>query len=230
MALPQKKSDNKSLKRLLLVIFLGILFFIGYKIYYRYSSYHAIERFDYPIAKQIDENYYDQAALYQYKNDAVTLSKMARELWIGHRIDVLKPDANMCKKAYPDYLSYKILLEKVKATENNLISSKELKDTEGLNNASIEAILKNDFTIGAYYTSLDARHAYDFLKGKNVNKNSAPAEVWELQKLLNYNDYTILIDGKYNTETDSALTDFQQNNNLFPSHSCNDITLDKMIK
>jgi hypothetical protein len=39
----------------------------------------------------------------------------------------------------------------------------------------------------------DKMAAYDFLKGKNISAASKKNEIWELQKLLNANDYNLSI-------------------------------------
>ena len=230
MALPQKKKDNGSLKKVMLFLFLVLLGFGIYKIYYSYTNYSHVERLDYKIAPTIDENYFDKIELATYKNNAIALSKMARELWIEHRIDVSEKNPDVCKKGSLAYQEYLLLFNQTKTIEQKLTSSKELKNNESLNNSAIKEILENDYTIGVYYTQNEARQSYNFLKGKNTRKGSAPAEIWELQKLLNYKEFDITVDGIFNIQTDSALVSFQKSNNLYPSHICDDITLEKLAE
>ena len=110
-----------------------------------------------------------------------------------------------------------------------LSESKDLKD-QGLGNDVIEAILDKGITIGAVENERDKMAGYEFLKGKNVNTHSPKNEVWEMQKLLNVNDYNISINGIFDLATDSALFDFQKTNNIYPSHICDDMTLKKLAE
>jgi peptidoglycan hydrolase-like protein with peptidoglycan-binding domain len=101
---------------------------------------------------------------------------------------------------------------------------------QGLTNDDIRIVLDKDITIGAVENEKDKMAAYEFLRGKNVSASSKPNEIWELQKLLNANDYNLSINGVYDASTDSALLDFQKDNNLYPAHMCDDLTLKKLAE
>jgi peptidoglycan hydrolase-like protein with peptidoglycan-binding domain len=68
------------------------------------------------------------------------------------------------------------------------------------------------------------------LKDKNVGVGSRPEDIWVVQRLLNYNEYKIPIDGIYNKITDSAVSHFQRNSNLYESHRVDNFTLEKLTE
>ncbi len=200
-------------------------------IYHRYEKhkrYENISRFDYFSKDSIDYNYYDQGALHTYLENCQTLTDIAKSLWLKDGIDVLAT-----KEAYGEAQSrinrYQRLLRYTQVLEEKLVQSQDMKD-QGLTNEDIKIILDKDITIGAVENEKDKMAAYDYLRGKNVSSTSRPNEIWELQKLLNANDYNLTIHGIYDAATDSALLDFQKENNIYPSHSCDDVTLRKLAE
>jgi hypothetical protein len=196
--------------------------------YSQHKKYENISRFDYLPKDSIDYCYYDPSTLATYLDNCDQLTDMAKALWLKDGIDV-----SNTKNAYGESQSkinrYNSLLRYTRLLEAKLSESKDLKD-QGLGNDVIEAILDKGITIGAVENERDKMADYEFLKGKNVSAHSPPNEIWELQKLLNANDYNINIDGVFNPSTDSALLDFQHSNNIYPSHSCDDITLKKLAE
>lgn len=212
-----------------------ILFFIvalaGAGIYHRYEQhkrYENISRFDYFSKDSIDYNYYDQSVLRTYLENCQTLTDIAKTLWLKEGIDVTKTT-----QAFGEDQSrinrYTRLLRHTRVLEEKLVQSQDMKD-QSLTNEEIKIILDKDLTIGAVENEKDKMAAYDYLKGKNVSSTSRPSEIWELQKLLNANDYNLTINGIYDASTDSALLDFQKENNIYPSHSCDDVTLRKLAE
>jgi hypothetical protein len=166
--------------------------------------------------------------LQTYLNNCNRLTDLAKTLWLKDGVDVLT-----AKEGYGEIQSkinqYNSILNYTKIIETKLTESKDLKD-QGLTNDVIEIILDKGITVGAVENEKDKMAAYEFLKGKNVNVGSRANEVWEMQKLLNSNDYKIPIDGIFNKITDSALVSFQKSNNLYPSHVCDDVTLKKLAE
>jgi hypothetical protein len=218
------------LPRLAKLFFFALLLLIlaGW-VYHRYNvhkRYENISRFDYLPKDSIDYSFYDQQALATYLNNCSRLGDMAKTIWLKSGVDV-----HQNKAGYGETQSkinrYNALLKYTKILEGKLSESRDLKD-QGLDNEVIEAILDKGITIGAVENERDKNAAYDFLKGKNVSAQSPANEIWELQKLLNANDYNIAINGIFNAATDSALLDFKKSNNLYPAHICDDMTLKKL--
>lgn len=203
----------------------------GSLVYHRYEQhrrYENISRFDYFSKDSIDYNYYDQATLRIYLDNCQTLTDIAKALWLKDGIDV-----TTSTKRYGEVQSrinrYHRLLRYTQALEEKLVQSRDMKD-QGLTNEDIRIVLDKDITIGAVENEKDKMAAYDYLKGKNISGSSKPNEIWELQKLLNANDYNLTINGIYDAATDSALIDFQKENNIYPSHTCDDVTLRKLAE
>jgi hypothetical protein len=214
-----------------LVIFLVLVILIGSWGYHRYSlhkRYDNISRFDYLPKDSIDYSYYDRTVLSTYLDNCNKLTDLAKTLWLKNGIDI-----HTAKTGYGETQSrinrYQSLLNYTKILESKLTESKDLKD-QGLGNDMIEVILEKGITIGAVENERDKITAYEFLKGKNVSPHSAKNEIWEMQKLLNANDYNVGINGVFDAATDSALYDFQRSNNIYPSHICDDITLKKLAE
>lgn len=216
---------------LLLFLVLILLAFAGIKVFHRYQQhrlYENISRFDYFSHDSIDYNYYDQTTLRIYLDNCQVLTDIAKTLWLRDGIDVTKTkSAN--GEAQSRINRYYRLLSYTRTLEDKLIQSQDMKN-QGLTNEDIRIILDRDITIGAVESEKDKMAAYDYLKGKNVCNTSKPNEIWELQKLLNANDYNLTINGIYDASTDSALLDFQKENNIYPSHSCDDMTLRKLVE
>ena len=219
---------KNSLRTLLTLGLLVLIAVFVYRKYQEHNRYDHISRLDYLPYENIDYNFYDQPVVQAYLNNCNRLTDMRKATWLTDGVDIQN-----AKEGYGEVQSkinqYKSLLSYTKVLESKLIESKDLKD-QGLTNDMIEMILDKGITIGAVENERDKMAACDFLKGKNVSAGSKPTEIWELQKLLNSNDYKISINGVFSGATDSALVDFQNSNNLYPSHVCDDITLRKLAE
>ena len=214
------------------LIFVSLILLIvglwGYNKYSHHKKYENISRFDYLPKDSLDYSYFDQGTLATYLDNCDRLTDMAKTLWLKNGVDV-----TTTKTGFGEIQSkidhYNSMLKYTKLLEEKLSESKDLKD-QGLNNDIIETILDKGITIGAVENEKDKLDGYEFLKGKNVSAHSPSNEIWEMQKLLNANDYNININGVFDASTDSALLDFQKANNLYPSHVCDDITLKKLAE
>jgi hypothetical protein len=216
------------LKSVFIVLALFAIGTVAYHKYSEYKRYQNISRFDYLPGDSIDYAYYDQAVLNTYLANCNKLSDLAKAIWLDGGIDI---HANQTGhgKVRSEINQYKSLLKYTNLLEDRLSESKDLKD-QGLSNDVIEMVLDKGITVGAVENEKDKIAGYDFLKGKNVSLHSPPNEIWELQKLLNANDYNISINGVFDLATDSALLDFQRTGNLYPSHVCDDLTLRKLTE
>lgn len=215
-------------KLLFVLLLLTIISTWGYHRYTMHKRYEHISRFDYLPKDSIDYSYYDRTTLSTYLDNCNKLTDLAKTLWLKNGIDIHnagKADG----EAQSRINRYHSLLYYTKILEAKLSESKDLKD-QGLGNDMIEVIIEKGITVGAVENDRDKQAAYEFLKGKNVSSHSAKNEIWEMQKLLNENDYNVSISGEFDTSTDSALYDFQKSNNIYPSHVCDDITLKKLVE
>jgi hypothetical protein len=207
-----------------LIFTLLVLVIIGSWGYHRYTvhkRYENISRFDYLPMDSIDYSYYDQATLTTYLDNCTKLTDLAKTLWLKNGVDIYT-----AKTGYGEIQSginrYNSLLKYTKNLEAKLSESKDLKE-QGLGNDVIEAILDKGITVGAVENERDKMAGCEFLKGKNVSLRSPKSEIWEMQKLLNANDYNININGIFDASTDSALLDFQKSNNILAVHGIESI-------
>ena len=205
------RSPVKIILVLLLITLAGLCIWHRYQVHKRYEN---ISRFDYMSKDSIDYNYYDQAVLHTYLDNCAKLTDIAKALWLKDGIEI-----STTQKGYGEIQSrinhYNDLLRYTKSLEDKLTQSQDMKD-QGLTNDDIALILEKDITIGAVENEKDKMAAYEFLKGKNVSASSKKNEIWELQKLLNANDYNLSINGVFDASTDSALFEFQKENNIYP--------------
>lgn len=219
---------SRPAKLIFTVLIVLIIAAWGYHRYTMHKRYENISRFDYLPNDSIDYNFYDQNALATYLDNCNDLTSMAKTTWLKNGVDI-----RTAKTGYGEIQSkinrYNALLRYTKVIEARMAESRDLRE-QGLGNEEIEAILDKGITIGAVENERDKMAAYDFLKGRNVSAHSPKNEIWELQKLLNANDYNINISGVFDAATDSALLDFQKSNNLYPSPSCDDMTLKKLAE
>lgn len=222
-----KKKSNNIRNVLFLILSIVVVWYVANK-YLQHKKYENIARFDKLPSEAIDASFYDQNQVKLYMQNCKQLTDLAKILWLKNGIDVLK-DEEAFGEAESKLNAYHALAKLNETLEIHLKESKELK-AQGLSNDDIAEILNKGLTIGAYQIEKDKQAAYEFLKGKNVNRTSPADQVWEMQKLLNANEYIIPIDGIFNSITDSALVDYQSKNNLYPSHSCNDVTLIHLVK
>jgi hypothetical protein len=225
-SLPKKKSNPTRN-----ILFAAIIIIVGVVIYSRYAGhkrYDHISRLDYVANDSIDYNYYNQQVLSQYLVQCQRLTSIAKSLWLRNGIDIHLDTAAYGEAQSQIYL-YRSTLRYTLSLENRLKESTDLKQ-QGMSNEQIEKIQANGYTIGALQADNDKHAAFELLKGKNIGAGAKPNEIWELQKLLNQNDYKIIIDGIYSLSTDSALSDFQRTYNIYPSHTCDDLTLSKLVE
>ncbi|MFN8278063.1 MAG: peptidoglycan-binding domain-containing protein [Chitinophagales bacterium] len=221
------QADNSFLRTIFIAGFI-IAALYGYHRFSQHNRYENISRFDYLPNPKIDYLYYDRDMLRTYLENCQKLTDLGKTLWLRSEIDVTKTkkafgEAQTLINQYQQVWQYNHILE------TRLIESKDLKE-QGLTDQVIEVILNKGVTVGAVQEEQDKLAAYDFLKGKNAGARSGPAEIWQVQMLLNANDYPIHPTGQFDATTDSSLTDFQRMNNLYPSHVCDDITLKRLVE
>jgi Putative peptidoglycan binding domain len=221
-------NTSKAITWIIGLILIIALMSYGYSRYTRHQRYSQLAQYDYVPSALIDYSYYDKQVLQTYYTNCDRLTEIAHEVWMKHGIDVRK-ERKETDGIQSSIHRYQSMLVYTKQIEARLVESQDLK-TQGLSNEVIELVLDKGITIGAVEAEKDKMAALQYLKGKNVGLSSKPAEIWELQKLLNANEYNIAINGIYNPATDSALSDFQLTHGLYVSHSCDDITLMKLAE
>lgn len=216
------------MKKILIVlglIFLGIYGYGKYQDYERYNS----EAISYTSDKAINKNHYNQQLVLNYREAIEDLNGFVKLKWFTEGIDVLKPEEGDIKtenavNIYGDKLSL------VKFYEEQLIESNKLKE-KGLSPESIKAVFENKKSpnqIAKEEQKNLLRRLYE--KSSDLNNRVSGEMVFEIQKLLVSKGYGIVIDGKYRQETQQAVKDFEQKNNLFPDGKIDLLVFEKLLE
>jgi len=212
------------MKKILIVlglIFLGIYGYGKYQDYERYNS----EAIEYSSGKDINENHYDQQLVLNYRKAIEDVNGFVK---FANGIDVLKPEKdNLEAETAVSVYGEKISL--VKFYEEKLIESNTLKE-KGLSPEDIKAVFENKKNPDQIVKEEQKDLLRSLFERSNISNNRANGEiVYEIQKLLVSKGYEILIDGKYRQETQQAIKDFEQKNNLFPDGKIDLLVFEKLL-
>lgn len=221
--LPTKKKSSP-LKTFAIVVILGILLFFLYKQIRHYQRTAHLMDVLVLNNDSIDYNYHDKELLHTYISEAAQYNKIAQHLWMEKGINPKKIEGDKVSAAQLQATSLlkSIQLKEIKLKESTLLKS------IGLGDDDIHIIQEKDITPGVLIEAKEKEKFSALLKGKNVGVGSRPEDIWIAQKLINYHEYNIPVDGIYNYITDSAVSDFQVRNGLFKSHKVDDFTLEKL--
>lgn len=220
---PSKKSSTTGK-----IVMLLILVLVGWWIYTLIRDYNRVQKLSevlYFQSDSIDMAYHDPELLYQYLHEVKQYNLLSEEIWLKDGVNI---------KASNDILSAKeanakILLDFISKAESKLKESKLLKGL-GFKNEDIHIMQDQDITAGVLLEAKELKNYATILKDKNVSVGSRPEDIWAVQRLLNYNEYQIPIDGIYSVITDSAVSHFQKKSNLYVSHRVDNFTLEKLTE
>ena len=218
------------MKKLLLILIIIILLIFGYNQYQNYVRFNGPET-TYIENKEIDTNYHNKDFLFNYYNAITKLNSFVKLQWSSNKIDLINPKKENTKTKYA-LEKYSKKLATVKYYEKTLIQSKELK-SKGFNNLDIKNFENKGVSLSNFKNSANIDKHYNILRN-NISKevfklNQKNPFVFEIQKLLSKQGFTIKIDGIYKTETLEALKSFEQKNNLLPDGKIDAITLEHLL-
>ena len=196
------------MKRLIILFFVLATAFLLYFQYVEYRKFSPPNVYDYAInTKDIDVNYYNQAAVSEYFDKATRLGNFAREQWYNYEIDVLSPENS--PQAQNAAKFYQQMLARIKFLEALLIASQKLK-SQGFDNSAIRTIEEKQI-------SPENFRIYALINGKTLKKGDKEKVIWDIQKLINKKGFNIQVDGFFNDETELAIKKIQENNETYPS-------------
>ncbi|MEL7002305.1 MAG: peptidoglycan-binding domain-containing protein [Bacteroidota bacterium] len=208
------------MKRLLLVLAIILCGIVGYFQYQDYKRFNPPSDYLYPVSNEIDINYFDQLVVQQYYDNAYELAAYGREKWANEGIDVRYPTNDETSQRASDYYNKKLSI--TNKLQDLLVYSADLKK-KGFNNQQIKEIIESGLSPTTYII-LQNTQFIGLKKGDQSN------EVWEIQKMFIDLGYEIPKDGKFGPETEAAVIDYQNKNNLFESGAINEITLRTLLK
>ncbi len=207
------------MKKLAIIIICGSLLVIAFFQYKKYQWLLSTKQYQYNIPTGIDTNYYDEALLLQYYENAFKMGSFVKSQWKNHNINALNPDENAESTEAANYFNNLLAINK--RIEGKLTYSNELKE-KGYSNKAIKEIIEDGLSLDEYeridHTALAIRYG-------DINH-----EVWELQKKLIDLGYEIPKDGSFGEETQNALKEFQLKHDLFPSGLMDVKTLELILK
>ncbi len=220
---PTKK--NSTIGKLLLLL---LFVLIGWWIYTLIRDYNRIQKVSDVLHIQsdsIDMAYHDPELLYQYLHVVKEYNLLSERIWLDEGVNVKVTT----KIASAKEANAKMLLDFISKTESKLKESMLLKGL-GFKNEDIHIMQDQDITAGVLLETKELDNYAMILKDKNVSVGSRPEDIWAVQRLLNYNEYQIPIDGIYNRITDSVVSHFQKKSNLYVSHRVDNFTLEKLTE
>lgn len=202
----------KKLLILILIICLPLIAFFQYKNYRRFNPPSSYE---YALNYQVDMNYHQPELVEEYFQKIVEVSAFARMQWSNERIDVRFPNIDSeTETNAANY--YNVMLTRLKWLEARLSRSTELKEA-GFSNTNIKEI-----EAGVPPTLAGWGVKGDAIKAATLGQRGEV--IWSIQKKLIEKGYNHTLDGVFGVDTQTALLQFQTDQDLFPSGRMNETT------
>ena len=208
------------MKKLLLLVVIVTLPIIAFFQFKNYRRFHPPVAYEYEISANIDVNYHDYSLVEDYYKNAVEIGAFARLQWRNEGIDVRFPSQDVTAELNAA-ARYNQLIARTQFIEKTLITSAQLK-ADGFSNDDIKHI--------------EAGVPETFVKWM-VNKSEIiqisfgdqSQYVWLVQRKLIEKGYDHALDGLFGTDTQDAITTFQQDNQLYPAGSLDEQTFVKLF-
>jgi hypothetical protein len=210
------------MKQIIIFLLLVILGFIIYDFYYDYKRFHT-EEAHYTIPETIDEDYYDQATVLQYRQAVEELDDYVLQQWVANGIDLRNPEDDDAdtRLALKKFAAKKALVANLEA---KLTASTNYKK-QGLGNTEIERLAHGEKQDPA----MPYRKMIEQAPGATIQIGSKGALVFELQNKLVASGKNIPVDGIYSNITAAALQEYEQANGLFPDGVLDLVTFNKLF-
>lgn len=208
------------MKKLLVVVIVITLPLITYFQYKNYRRFHPPVNYEYPLSDGIDMYYHDPSIVEEYYQKAVEISSYARKAWSNEGVDVRFPDTDdqteLTQAAYYNYL-----LSRLQQIEFQLTQSARLK-SKGLNNEEVRLVESGVPEGLVKWIALKEQLV-------SLSEGSRGEEVWLLQTFLTKKGFEHTVDGVFGAATQTALQQFQEKNDLYPSGAMSDQTFAKLF-
>lgn len=203
------------MKQIIIVLLIIILGVIGYGQYSKYKRFSLVE-YEYKIPETVKGNLENLDLFYKYHQAVEEVNGYVITQWSANKIDVRNPkDDDATTKAAVS--KYRNKLAKVAFYEAQLLQPSE----KNLPKITSEEDRKKELIKDQFYSDPSK---YEMRLG---NRN---AMVFELQRMLIANGHQIRHDGIFNSETLSALKDFEASKGLYSDGKLDAITLEYLLK
>lgn len=208
------------MKKILFGIIAISLVLITYFQYTNWKRFNPPVDYSYAISDEIDVNYYNSSEVMEYFEKANEIGAFARQNWSSNEIDVRFPnEASIDEVNAAKY--YNQLISRVSFLEQKLKNSITLK-SEGFSNADIEIIESG-------YPKMLLKSGIDRNSMSALQIGDQSRFVWYLQQKLIEKGYPHQLDGLFGTDTQNALTTYQNDQGLYPSGAMNTEVFDKLF-
>lgn len=189
------------MKRILLVIAVLALVLLAYAQFKKARRLNAPHQYQYEVREDIDVNYFDPAAVSAYYESAAWLESWVRSMWYSRGIDVLTMDERDGESVQA-VRKFNGRLAQVRELEAKLVASAQYKN-QGLHNAQIRRIVEEGLSP-------------DQVKGGEapIRLGDRGTRVSELQSLLVKAGFDIPADGNFMAITQTAVMEFQRQQQL----------------
>ena len=208
------------MKKLLQITIAIALLVILYFQYRKYRRFNPPQGYDYPAVTGLDTDYYDLKTLQQYYENVYGIGTFARSQWFNHGRDVKFPEED--EEAIRAAQHYNQLIAVTKTIEAKLQRSQALKD-KGFGNKDIKLIFEEGLSVEEYEL-----RDYEYLIGLQLG--DVGPKVSFIQTRLVRLGHDITVDGKFLTDSEKALKDFQEKSGLFVSGIVDKKTLYALLK
>ena len=186
---------------------------MGYNFYHKYQRFNP-PNYQYTSKVKINTNHPNKTLLLDYYQAIENLNGYIITQWTTNDIDVRNPEDDdettlAAVKKYNDKLG------KVKFYESQLTAT--VKKIEEVS----EEEIKKSLILDSFNNDP---------KENSLRLGEKSALVFEIQKLLNAKNQPIKIDGVFNTETFTALKNFEEQNSLYADGKLDALTLHYLLK
>lgn len=219
------------MKKILILAIVIIILIFSYNKYQNYRRFNG-PKTNYKTKSVIDINYHNKDVLFNYQSAISTLNSFVNMQWCVYRIDIINPTKDT-KQIQLALNTYAQKLAKIIYYENILIQSSQLKSI-GFNNKDISLFEETGLNLNAYNKLQKKKSHLQKIRNNYNNKPIAMGEksplIFEIQKLLNKNGFTVKNDGVYQIETSNAIRAFETKHNLFPDGKLDTISLEYLLE
>ncbi|MBW1296697.1 peptidoglycan-binding domain-containing protein [Aquimarina litoralis] len=219
------------MKGIIIFLLVIITLIMGYNQYNKYQRFHP-KTVNYVSKDTVDNSYHDPKVVMNYYEAIEMLNGYVISQWSTNRIDVRNPKKDNSTTRYA-VNEYQKKLGKVKYYEAILMQSTVYK-SKGLSNDDIKLLEQNQLSQEEIAENMQKEEFYDLFQKVVLQKTLKTGDrgpwVYEMQKYLTTNGYTIAVDGNFRIETETALKDFEFKNQLYPDGILDALTLRELLK
>lgn len=209
------------MKRIFYLVIIITLPLIAFFQYRQYRRFHPPKDYSYPLNDSVDTNYYNPEEILKYYQAAEESGTFARYCWAEHGLDVKFSNPNTDEEKSL-VRQYQQKLAWARFLEAKLVKSSRLK-SQGFDNETIQKIEESGLE-GAHIT------LKSWVKQNiRMQRGETGKHVYEAQEILAAKGFQLPVDGYYQSETEAAVSAFQDSSGIYPTGIIDDLTLERLL-